>query len=469
MRELIGMEVKDTEGRVYVVKDKVGEGAQGAVYNTENEAFLIKFIHVDDDKKNYMIKHFKWIMKQRVPKEARIIIPIAILQEPFVGYIMKKAKGHESLNKYLTPPKDSSIGEWYNIQTGGLRKRLEIAASLSKCYRQLHLQGLCYCDVSPNNILVAKQQKSIVLIDSDNLTSTDSFSPSVLGTPRYIAPELFSLAEQPNSISDTYSFAVILFELLRLGHPLLGDAILDGPPEDEAEALKGNTVYVDHPVDDSNRNTMIFPAEFILTEELKDLFDRMFVDGLHNYMKRPTLYEFTSALQKAEDQLIKCDNSECQAYYFAQKGHEQICPWCDEKKNEFLSMQFVETTNLIGDFFENGKIKLGKITASLILNEDVKAIYRGYMEPSISQDLDKIIASVKKIDNKQVVMENCSNKDFWIINKNTRDKGIFKSGEQRIVKVETENIVVDYNRNIDDISAIFGENNRINAIIFTIN
>ena len=132
-------------------------------------------------------------------------------------------------------------------------------------------------------------------------------------------------------------------------------------------------------------------------------------------------------------------------------------------------MQFVETTNLIGDFFENGKIKLGKITASLILNEDVKAIYRGYMEPSISQDLDKIIASVKKIDNKQVVMENCSNKDFWIINKNTRDKGIFKSGEQRIVKVETENIIVDYNRNIDDISAIFGENNRINAIIFTIN
>lgn len=469
MKVIKGMEVKDTEGRKYIVDNKIGEGAQGAVYDTDNDAFLIKIVRVDENKRQRTVDRFKWIMKQRIPTEVRIITPVAILEQPFTGYVMKKAKGHESLNKYIYPGANSNLGEWYNIQTGGLKKRFEIAISLSRCYRQLHLQGLCYCDVSPNNILVARNHKSIVLIDSDNLTSASLFSTSILGTPRYIAPELFMLSKQPNSITDTYSFAVILFELLRLGHPLIGDAVVDGTPEMEEVAVKGNAAYIDHPNDESNRNTSILPADFILTDELKELFQKMFVDGLHEHMKRPTLYEFTSALQRAEDQLIKCDNPHCHAYYYIQDGKEQICPWCDQKKDKFCKVHIVETANFTDEFFENGKEKISRTLSTLILNDDAIAIYRRHIETLVSQDSDKALAIIKKVDDKHIIMKNCTQNNFFIINKETRSRDLLKPDETKNLKMGVENVLFDIEENVKGISDIFNKNNRIRGIFFTVN
>lgn len=464
-----GMEVKDTEGRTYVVKDKIGEGAQGTVYDTENGAFLLKVVRAEQGKRKEIVDRFKWIMKQRISNEARIITPVSILQEPLIGYVMKKAKGHESLNKYLFPGSIPSLGEWYNIQTGGLRKRLEIAVSLSKCYRQLHLQGLCYCDVSPNNILVARNQRSIVLIDSDNLTSTSLFSSSILGTPRYIAPELFTLNKQPNSITDTYSFAVILFELLRLGHPLVGDAIMNGTPEEEEEAVKGNALYVDHPSDGSNRNSTILPADIIFTKELQELFQRMFVDGLHDYMKRPTLYEFTSALQKAEDLLVQCDNEQCQAHYYLQERQEQVCPWCDEKKQQLLTIKLVETSNITDELFENGKMKISRLLSQLILNNEAKAIYRRHIESYVSQDTDKMVAIVKRFDNNHIVVRNSSTTNFLILNKDTRNREIMKPDETRKINIRQEHVILDVKQNVDGITEVFEKNNMLQSFVFTIN
>ncbi|MCM3364784.1 protein kinase domain-containing protein [Niallia sp. MER TA 168] len=464
-----GMEVKDIVGRTYVVKEKIGEGAQGTVYDTENGAFLIKVIRAEENKRYEIVNRFKWIMKQNISNEARIITPISILKEPYIGYVMKKARGHESLNKYLYPDINSSLGEWYNVQTGGIRKRLEIAISLSKCYRQLHLQGLCYCDVSPNNILVASNQRSIVLIDSDNLTSPSLFSTSILGTPRYIAPELFSLNRQPNSITDTYAFAVILFELLRLGHPLVGDMILEGTPEEEEEAVKGHALYVDHPVEDSNRNSSILPASIIFTKELQELFKKMFVDGLHEYMKRPTLYEFTSALQQAEDQLVQCDNELCHAYFYRQEGEEQICPWCDEKKQHLAMVELIETSNISDQLFENEKMKISRPLSQIVLNSEAKAIYRRHVEPYVTQEADKVIAIVKKMDHDYLVIRNCSSEDFMMINKVTRAQEVIKPEETKKLNIREDNVVFNLNKDVDEICEVFGKNNIFKSIVFTIN
>ncbi|MBD7970424.1 protein kinase domain-containing protein [Paenibacillus gallinarum] len=464
-----GKEVKDTEGRKYIINNKIGEGAQGAVYDTENDTFLIKIVRVDEDQRQPTVDRFKWIMKQRIPSEARIITPVAILEQPLTGYVMKKAKGHESLNKYIYPGNVSNLGEWYNIQTGGLKKRFEIAISLSKCFRQLHLQGLCYCDVSPNNILISRNHRSIVLIDSDNLTSTSLFTSSILGTPRYIAPELFMLSKQPNSITDTYSFAVILFELLRLGHPLIGDVILNGTPEMEEDAVKGHVVYVDHPNDESNRNSSILPADVLLTEELRGLFQKMFVDGLHEHMKRPTLYEFTSALQRAEDQLIKCDNIQCHAFYYAQDGHAQVCPWCRQKKNEFCKVHIVETANFTDEFFENGKEKISRTLSTIVLNDDAIAIYSRHVGSLVSQDSDKALAIIKKVDDKHVIMKNCSQNNFFILNKETRSRELLKPDETKNLNMGLDNVIFDIEENISGISDIFNKNNRIRGIFFNVN
>ncbi len=77
-------------------------------------------------------------------------------------------------------------------------------------------------------------------------------------------------------LSDNYSLAVILFELLRVGHPYISDDVLDGTPEEDENALAGNADYV---TDDNSTNML----RQILSSRinLKELFRRCFVDGKH--------------------------------------------------------------------------------------------------------------------------------------------------------------------------------------------
>lgn len=265
VNKIIGSSVYDLEKREYSIIKKIGEGAQGIVYESK-DGFIIKINHTVKVQRKELVDRYKWIIKKKVPKETRVVLPIAILKEPHTGYVMVKVKGHIALDNYITPSKKVPLPEWYNYVTGGLKKRLEIGALLAKSLRNLHVFGLTYCDLSPSNVLVASKKNSIALIDPDNLTSTGMFNQAILGTTGYIAPELFKGTTQPNSLSDTYSYAVILFEMLRLGHPMLGDKVLDGSPEEEEEALKGNGVYIDHPEDDSNRNSKITMTEVLLSD-----------------------------------------------------------------------------------------------------------------------------------------------------------------------------------------------------------
>ena len=56
-----------------------------------------------------------------------------------------------------------------------------------------------------------------------------------------------------NSLTDAHAFSVLAFQTLSLAHPLIGDAVNEGPPEREEEALAGRLPWIDHPTDGSNR------------------------------------------------------------------------------------------------------------------------------------------------------------------------------------------------------------------------
>jgi DNA-binding helix-hairpin-helix protein with protein kinase domain len=452
---LIGTNIQDTNGRQYRIEKKIGEGAQGIVYES-SDGFIIKKNYTNKENRDDLIKRYKWIMNQRIPKEARMVTPIAILEEPHAGYVMKKVKGHEPLLNYITPSQKVPFGEWYNLLTGGLKKRLEIGILLSKCFRNLHIHGLCYCDLSPNNVLVARKLKSIALIDPDNLTSTGTFKPTILGTPRYIAPELFKSAKQPNSISDTYSFAVLLFELLRLGHPLLGDDILDDSPEVEEDALIGNVVYVDHPDDLSNKNTKLLPGKYVLTEELKTLFKRTFVDGLHDYMKRPTLNEFRSACQRAEDLIIECKNSDCSATFYHLQENESVCPWCQTKYEKPLRLTCKENINVKGLQSLEGKLQIPeKELGSIVLQDGFNVICKRHFEPATTLDGDEKIAVLEVMSNKEIKIHMIQEVPITILNKKTRKRTLLNTNQKTMIDINNEVILYNFN-SLKDVDDIFG-------------
>lgn len=461
MREnLLGQTVYDTAGRGYRLAKAVGEGGQGVVYETTDE-FIVKQCFTAKESREELTKRFLWIMNQRVPKEARVVTPIALLDNPHAGYVMKKVKGHEPLANYVNVSTKVPFAEWYNHLTGGLKKRLEIGASLSKCFRNLHLHGLCYVDISPTNILVARKVKSVVMIDPDNLTSTGSFKTSILGTPRYIAPELFSGGRQPNSMTDAYGFAVILFELLRLGHPLLGQAILEEEPEREQEALQGKAPYIDHPTDDSNRNGGLLPVRYVFTAELSRLFERMFVEGLHDYTKRPTMQEFRLACQRAEDLLVDCREPGCGASYFLEEDGA-VCPWCQSESPKPPRFVAKESTVLKGELFPGEKLTVPeKIMGEVLLKEGYNLLSRRHFEPLTALNGDEKIAVLELTPGKEVYLHTLEQHPMELFNRQTRNRTKLKPATK--VKLSAVDVIIyGEMRELPEVKEILGD-----CIVFT--
>lgn len=112
-------------------------------------------------------------------------------------------------------------------QTRGLRWISELGQALDA----LHRVGLIHRDVKPENARV-QPDGTLKLLDFGLLRtqeggSTVTATGILLGTPAYMAPELFR-GEPPTAASDRYALACLAYRVLR-GHSLLG-----GAPEEVA-------------------------------------------------------------------------------------------------------------------------------------------------------------------------------------------------------------------------------------------
>lgn len=230
MKDLEGMIIISTSGQNYLLTEKVDkQGAQGVVYEESTGKFIIKLYKRGNEFQNRnRLNKLEWLAKQSYPDQ--FIKPLDIFVEPYIGYAMEKVVDHVSLNKLLVPSREMSLSEWYNEETGGLRRRLFLGYKIAMQFALLHESNRAYCDISGNNILVNKDPgvASICMIDIDNIYIPGGDSGNILGTSRYMAPEIMNKQMQPDIFTDDYSLAVILFELLRCGHPYVGDMVEDG-------------------------------------------------------------------------------------------------------------------------------------------------------------------------------------------------------------------------------------------------
>ena len=66
----------------------------------------------------------------------------------------------------------NETASWY-LSTGGLRRRLAIAARIADTVTILHALALAYVDLNPNNVMISEDlsRDETWLIDTDNLTS----------------------------------------------------------------------------------------------------------------------------------------------------------------------------------------------------------------------------------------------------------------------------------------------------------
>jgi serine/threonine protein kinase len=293
--------VEDELGREYRLTGKTWSGGQGKVCVDETGRFIIKLTNRHDNVSRERIRNQIRQVRQLPLDGLPVTRPLTLLRSPYVGYVMEYLTEMEPIANLIYPPKNSTndVG-WYN-ETGGLKRRLEVLMKLANVLRQLHGRALVYGDISPNNIFISSSSKysEIYLIDVDNICYQTNTSKSYIFTPLFGAPEVVEHQFPVDTISDAYSFAVIAFLTLSLGHPLLGDAVIDGEPELEDQALRGKLPWIHHPTEDSNRSSHALPKEYIMSKKLFELFEATFNNGIINRKQRPGMSAWEEKLSTA--------------------------------------------------------------------------------------------------------------------------------------------------------------------------
>lgn len=338
--------VWDSKGTAYELTSKIGEGGQGMVCATQYPNVLVKVSKrgSKDPRTVAWYKHLTWIARQ--PLEGlHIARPQSLIVKPRLGYVMELMDGLEPM-KTMFEHSLLAVQEGRGLiaytESGGLSRRVRLLARLGRSLASLHGRALAYGDLSPANVFVSKlhQYNEVWLIDCDNISVLSRECGQKAYTPDYGAPEILRGESGINSLTDSWSFAVLAFQLLTLLHPLKGNLVSDGAPELEDAALRGDIPWIDHPTDERNRSQVGLPRDQLLTKRLREDFEQCFNAGLSDPDKRPSLSAWAEAFEAATMLLAQCDvGSGCGSSFLFNSRRE--CPFCGhiQSSDHFLLLQ----------------------------------------------------------------------------------------------------------------------------------
>ena len=311
----------------YKVEKFIKAGSQGAVYKVSagNKIYALKwYTKGGQDLEN----HFRFLVQKGIPKnsdskpDTRFVWPQDLIKDgSCFGYIMdfvdhsKYVTLFRALNKPGCYPKIKVLSK--------------ICINLAEAFDDLHKMGFCYKDISHNNILFNKDTGDVLIVDNDNVV-VNGQQGAILGTPKFMAPEVVVGKAGPNRETDKFSLASYFFYLIVGHNPFEGKvrddyALKNNGVIDDAgfkEIFGTKAVFCFNPTDKRNALTtaeyskIVERWENIVPDRLKDKFMKTFVTGLplEKATERTTDKEWTILFNKIGFQPVKCS---CGEEYFA--------------------------------------------------------------------------------------------------------------------------------------------------------
>jgi len=203
------------------------------------------------------------------------------------------------------------------------RVLITAALHLAESYLQLHSKGLCYRDISFGNVFLEPQSGAILICDNDNVSVDGKAAGGVLGTPRFMAPEVVRGEKKPSAQTDLFSLAVLLFYMLMMHHPLEGKKessikCLDLPAMNRLYGT--DPLFIFDPTDPANSPDPAYHSNAlaywpIYPQFLRDLFLKSFSLGMNNPAARVRESEWRGAMVRLRDSIVYCASCKAENFY----------------------------------------------------------------------------------------------------------------------------------------------------------
>lgn len=332
--------IKGMYGNIEVVR-WLAEGGQGDVYivNYNGEQKALKWYKPTGMGENPQV--FRDNLKENVRRGApskHFLWPedITEWQNGVFGYVMKlRPAGYYEVSEYMLT----------NVRFSSFKTIVDAALNIVMAYRILHNSGFSYQDLNDGNFFINPRNGKVLICDNDNVAEDKTYT-GIKGKPRYMAPEIVTHKQMPDSYSDRFSMSIILFILFCLNHPLEGKRSLAPALSPELqEKLYGSEATFIMENDGRNPNgpdPIIHTNASILWNALpdymRDLFSKAFSKkAIENPGARPTERVWMETLVRFRSGIVKC---QCGSELFLENGEPTVCGNCHKRINVPYKLSF---------------------------------------------------------------------------------------------------------------------------------
>jgi DNA-binding helix-hairpin-helix protein with protein kinase domain len=314
----IGQAVTTESSRVDCTPiELLGGGGQGEVYRAQMAGRQVALKWYLPRSATSRQRASLELLVRKGPPTDRFLWPLELASSPLVrdfGYVMP-----------LRDPRFRGIADLMKRRIDPSFRALATAGfSLAHSFLHLHSQGLCYRDISFGNIFFDPDTGEIAICDNDNVTVDGDRAGGILGTPRFMAPEVVRGDSLPSTQTDLFSLAVLLFYLFLVHHPLEGKRELAIHSFDLPAMTKlygTHPLFIFDPADQANAPVPGHHDNAILSwpiypQFLRDLFTRAFTDGLHDSDHgRVREGEWRAAMIRLRDSVLYCGQCGTENFY----------------------------------------------------------------------------------------------------------------------------------------------------------
>lgn len=212
--------IPEQVGKRYELLERLGAGGMGVVYKALDR-LTDQYVALKRVRLSNTVQSAEVDTRLALAQEFQVL---ASLRHPHIITVLDFGfddSGNPYVVMDLLDKPENLLTSGYGLPLNG---RVGLLVQILQALTYMHRRGILHRDLKPGNIMVVQQQVRILDFGLAMLTGNPTNDPGLVGTPAYIAPELFQ-GEPASQASDLYAVGVMAYELLAGRHPFHTDNI----------------------------------------------------------------------------------------------------------------------------------------------------------------------------------------------------------------------------------------------------